>query len=58
MKIKVIARGIHGATGELPIGAEFEISGQIPAGWAELVEVIHEPAPEAKLITNPRKAKG
>lgn len=58
MKIKVIAKGIWGADGELPIGTELTISGQIPPGWAELVEVINEAPASAEPITNPRKRRG
>lgn len=58
MKIKVIAKGIWGADGELPIGTEFAIGGQIPPGWVELVEVVDEPPAEATPIINPRKRRG
>lgn len=58
MKLRIIAGGIYGANGELPIGMEFTISGAIPPGWAERVEVIEE-APSAGVpITNPRKRRG
>lgn len=58
MKIRIIAGGIYGANGELPIGMEFTISGDIPPGWAGRVEVI-EDAPAAGVpITNPRKRRG
>jgi len=54
MKIKIIAGGIYGGNGELPIGSEHEISGDIPAGWMERVEIVDEPKKAAKPITNPK----
>ena len=33
MKIRITAGGIFGATGELPIGMEFSITGPLPEGW-------------------------
>ena len=58
MRIRVIAGGIWGANGELPIGAELTIGGPVPPGWVQLVEVIDEPSADAAPITNPRKRKG
>ena len=54
MKIRIIAGGIYGANGELPIGSEHEISGPIPDGWAERVEIVPVASPDAKPITNPK----
>lgn len=33
-KIRIIAGGIFGAKGEVPIGTELEVNGDLPAGWA------------------------
>lgn len=32
-KVRVIAKGIFGAKGMIPIGKEFTINGDIPKGW-------------------------
>lgn len=59
MKIRITAPGIYGASGEIPVGTEFDIKGDIPAGWAGHVEVIQpDPKPEAKPVTNPAKKPG
>ena len=58
MKIRIIAGGIYGADGELPIGSEFTISGAIPPGWIDRVEVIEAAPDNAEPITNPRKRRG
>lgn len=58
MKIRVIAKGIYGAGGELPIGFEFTISGAIPPGWLHLVEVVEDAPADAVPITNQRKRRG
>lgn len=62
MRIRVIKPGIYGADGQIPVGTEFSIKGEVPAGWAGRVEVIQaDPKPEAKAVTNPAKkaeAKG
>lgn len=58
MKIRIIAKGIWGANGEIPVGAEFTISGDVPPGWAERVEVIEEAPADAAPITNPRRRRG
>lgn len=58
MKIRVIAGGIFGASGEIPVGTEVEIAGEIPESWAKKVAVIaDEPAAEAVPVTNPAKTK-
>ena len=58
MRIRVIAKGIWGAGGELPIGAELTVSGQIPPGWVKLVEIVDDAPADAAPIINPRKRKG
>lgn len=57
--VRVIGRGIYGAptkespSGELLVGAEFPISGEIPAGWKGRVALVgKEPAEGSELITN------
>lgn len=53
MKIRITAPGFFGAQGEIPVGAEFEVSG-VPEGWAGRVAVLEEgPKPEAKPVANP-----
>lgn len=52
MKIRIIARGIYGGSGELAVGSEHEISGPIPAGWADRVEVLDKAPDGAAPITN------
>lgn len=52
MKIRITAGGIYGADGQLPIGSDHEISGEIPAGWLELVEVLDDAPADAEPITN------
>ena len=60
-KIRIIARGIYGATEEAAIGSIHTVS-EIPVGWAELVEVLPEdeeapqPEPEPEPVTEPEPA--
>lgn len=62
MRIRIIAPGLFGTEGAIPVGTEFEINGEIPPGWTGRVEIVKEnPKPEAKAVTNPAKkpeAKG
>lgn len=52
MKIRITTGGIFGASGEVPIGTEFDVSA-VPAGWAGRYVVISEgPAPGSVPITN------
>lgn len=58
MKIRIIAGGIYGTDGELPIGSIHEISSPIPAGWLDRVVVIDELPVDAVPVTpSPRKGK-
>lgn len=58
MKLRVITGGIYGAAGEIPVGTEFDISGEVPESWAKKVEVIGQDAAEgAQAVTNPEKTK-
>ena len=55
MRLRIIAGGIFGADGELPVGFEFDTVSEIPAGWAGKIIVIEdEPKPAAKAVTNPK----
>lgn len=38
-RIEIIARGIYGAAGEVPVGSVHDVSA-VPAGWAEKVRVL------------------
>jgi hypothetical protein len=52
MRIKITASGIYGADGEIPVGAEFDVSEE-PAGWnGRYVVVADDPAPEAVLTAD------
>jgi len=51
MKIRITKPGIFGATGEIPVGAEFTVKA-VPAGWAgRYEEVVPEPAKNANPVT-------
>lgn len=55
MKIRIIAGGIFGADGEIPIGTEIELK-SAPEAWAGRYVVVGEDAPKgAKAVTNPAK---
>lgn len=50
MKIRIIREGIFNTK----VGDEFEISADLPEGWAQFVQVIGKDAPkDAAAITNP-----
>lgn len=53
MKIRIIANGIFGADGEIPIGTEFDVKDE-PKGWAGRYEVVSTPK-KRKAVTNPKK---
>jgi hypothetical protein len=58
MKIRIIAPGIYGVDGEIPVGTELTIGDDPPAGWAGKYEVVRDdPKPAAKPVTNPAKTK-
>ena len=38
-RIEIIAGGIYGATGEVPVGSVHDVS-TVPAGWADKVRVL------------------
>jgi hypothetical protein len=53
MKIRITAGGIYGRDGEVPVGAEFDIADEPPAGWAGRYEIVSgNPAPNAVPIAN------
>lgn len=57
MKIRIAAKGIFGAKGEIPVGTEFSIKGDVPKGWKGRVEIVNEdPAAKAQAVTNPAKS--
>ena len=56
MKIRIIAGGIYGGDGELPIGSEHIIGGNIPEGWAGKVEVVSD-EPKGEPVTNPKRER-
>lgn len=52
-RIRITGSGIYGASGELAIGTEFDIKGDLPAGWKGRAEVIGGgPAEGSVPITN------
>lgn len=58
MKIRITAGGIFGAKGEVPIGAEIDLKGEPPAGWAGRYQVISDgPAPGSVALTGKNKAE-
>lgn len=56
MKIRIIAGGIYGGNGELPIGSEHVIGGNIPDGWAGKVEILAD-EPKGEPVTNPKRER-
>ena len=50
MRIKIIATGIYGTRGELPIGSELDVSEE-PTGWAGRYVVITQ-EPQAPLTAD------
>lgn len=57
IRIKISGRGIYGATEELEIGTELEVS-HIPPGWRGRVTVLDGKAPEgAVAVTNPAETE-
>jgi len=51
MKIRIIAGGIYGADGEIPISSEHLVS-SVPPGWASRVKVLEDDLADAVAITN------
>ncbi|USA40223.1 hypothetical protein NCF86_03445 [Pelagerythrobacter marinus] len=57
-RIRITAGGIYGAKGEIPVGTEFNMDGDPPAGWAGRYQVVQEAAkPEAVALTGKNKAE-
>lgn len=57
MKIRIIAGGIYGKDGEIPIGTELDVKDE-PTGWAGRYEVVGKDAPaEAAPVINPETAR-
>lgn len=40
MRIRITSPGIYGADGEVPVGTEFDINGEPPAGWKGRYDVV------------------
>lgn len=49
-RIEIIAGGIYGATGEVPVGSVHDVS-TVPAGWAAKVRVLADEAPMEIALT-------
>ncbi len=39
-RVRIIGSGIYGANGEIPVRAEFDINGDLPAGWQGRAEIV------------------
>lgn len=58
MKIRITSGGIYGASGEVPIGTELELT-EVPAGWTGRYEFVGKGASAGStLITNPADPLG
>lgn len=56
MKIRIVAGGIYGVDGEIPIGTEFDVENE-PTGWVGRYEIVAgAPKKEAVPVTNPATA--
>lgn len=53
MRIQITSGGIFGGSGEVPVGAEFDVAGPLPEAWKGKYQVLSEKSPEAKPVTNP-----
>ncbi|MEM6499475.1 MAG: hypothetical protein AAF709_22470 [Pseudomonadota bacterium] len=51
-KIRVVEEGIYGANGPVPVGSEFEITGEMPRGWKSKCVVIGETDEDAEPVQN------
>lgn len=48
MRIRITKPGIYGASGEVPVGAEFNVRGAVPSAWDGRYEILtDDPKPEA-----------
>lgn len=57
-RIRITGPGIFGAEGEIAVGSEFDINGDLPAGWKGRAEVVGEaPKEGAVALTNKNKAE-
>lgn len=52
MRIKITSAGIFGASGEVPIGSEFDLQSAPPEGWNGRYVVVSEKSPKAVEISN------
>lgn len=52
MRVRVTSTGIFGLTGEVPIGTEFEVNGELDPSIAARVTILQsDPAPDAVFVT-------
>lgn len=57
-RIRITGGGIFGAAGEIAIGTEFDINGDLPAGWVGRAEIVGEgPKEGAVALTGKNKAE-
>lgn len=57
-RIRITGPGIFGGEGEIAVGTEFDINGELPAGWAGRAEIVGEgPKEGAVALTNKNKAE-
>lgn len=53
MRIRITSPGIYGSSGEVPVGTEFTVKGDMPAGWGGKYEVVKGDAkPDAVPVMN------
>jgi hypothetical protein len=55
MKIEIVAGGIYGAEGEIPIGTVMDVKSE-PQGWAGRYRVVSGGGKDKVAVTNPAKA--
>lgn len=53
MRIKITSAGIYGASGEVPIGSEFDLQSAPPEGWNGRYIVVSEKSAAAVPVVNP-----
>lgn len=51
MRIRITKPGIYGGSGEVPVGAEFNVRGDVPSAWSGRYEIVtDDPKPEAVAV--------
>jgi len=53
MRIKITSGGIFGASGEVPVGSEFDLQGPLPEAWAGRYVVLSDKSSDSTAVTNP-----